>query len=193
MLNAISGICLAFFGGVYIIKLLLLRYKNKIHANTLGRKGKERSLSRIERQVKWSIYTWIAFWILNILGYSIYTPLLLDMPFRYTGVALSALGAVLFFVSVIIMDQSWRVGIDQNSTAKLITHGIYRFSRNPAYLAFNIMFLGTIVTFGDIGLLLLGTFSGFSLHKLILKEESYLEEKFKGDYIKYKNDVGRYL
>lgn len=193
MINAISGSCLALFGGVYITKLLLLRYKNKILANTLGRKGKERSLNRVERQVKWSVYTWIAIWILNIFGYSIYTPLLLVMPFRYIGVALSALGAILFFVSVIIMDKSWRVGIDQSSTAKLITHGIYKFSRNPAYLAFDIMFLGTIATFGDVGLLLIGTFSGFSLHKLILKEESYLEEKFEGEYTKYKNDVGRYL
>ena len=193
MLNVISSGCLLLFGSVYIAKLLLLKYRDKILANSLGDKGKERNLSRVERLVKWSVYTWIAIWILNIFGISIYAPLLMNMPLRYIGVALNALGSILFFISVIVMNKSWRVGIDHNSTAKLVTSGIYKFSRNPAYVAFDTMFLGTAITFGDFGLLLIGIVAGFSLHNLILKEESYLEEKFKGDYIKYKNDVGRYL
>jgi protein-S-isoprenylcysteine O-methyltransferase Ste14 len=193
MLNVLSSGCLLLFGSVYIAKLLLLKYSDKILANSLGNKGKERNLSRVERLVKWSVYTWIAIWILNIFGFSIYAPLLLNIPLRYIGVAMNALGSILFFVSVIVMDKSWRVGIDQRSTAKLVTNGIYSFSRNPAYLAFDMMFLGVAITFGDIGLALFGMIAGFSLHKLILKEELHLEKKFKKDYINYKNAVGRYF
>ena len=106
MLNVISSGCLLLFGSVYIAKLLLLKYRDKILANSLGDKGKERNLSRVERLVKWSVYTWIAIWILNIFGISIYAPLLMNMPLRYIGVALNALGAILFFISVIVMNKS---------------------------------------------------------------------------------------
>jgi len=193
MLNVLSSGCLLLFGSVYIAKLLLLKYRDKVLANSLGNKGKERNLSRVERQVKWSVYTWIAIWILNIFGFLIFAPVLIDMRIRYFGVALNTLGAVLFFISVIVMDKSWRVGVDQRSTAKLVTSGIYRFSRNPVYVAFDIMFLGTAITFGDISLVIIGIVAGISLHKLILKEELHLEKRFNKDYINYKNAVGRYF
>jgi protein-S-isoprenylcysteine O-methyltransferase Ste14 len=193
MVNELSGSCLLFFGGVYLSKLLLLKYRDRIIANSLGHIGKDRILSRVENTVKWSVYMWIAVWIVNILGYSIFIPFEIDIRVRYIGIALNLLGAILFFISVIVMDKSWRVGIDRNSTTKLVTTGIYKFSRNPAYVAFDSMFLGTAFTFGDIGLVLIGLVSGVSLHKLILMEEMYLEKRFQNVYVDYKNSIRRYF
>ena len=79
-------------------------------------------------------------------------------------------------------------------TSTIIQKGVYRFSRNPIYLAFCIATLGT-------GLLLNSWWIVASvaplkslLQRLVIsREEAYLEKKFGQHYLDYKRQVRRWL
>jgi protein-S-isoprenylcysteine O-methyltransferase Ste14 len=51
---------------------------------------------------------------------------------RWIGVALCFVGMTLLAWSLVSFDQSFRVGIDTERPDKLITTGIFAFSRNPS-------------------------------------------------------------
>ncbi len=48
-----------------------------------------------------------------------------------------------FFGSPDSIGNLWRLGIDEKYPGKLVTKGIYAFTRNPIYLFFHLYFLGT--------------------------------------------------
>lgn len=112
---------------------------------------------------------------------------------RYVGIIISTFGDIIFLISVITMKNSWRVGISKNDKTKLITNGIYKISRNPAFLGFDLMYIGIILLYSNIFTIVFSLFAIIMLHLQILEEEKYLEKAFKEDYLKYKNKTLRYL
>lgn len=112
---------------------------------------------------------------------------------RYIGLLISAFGDIIFLISVITMKNSWRVGISKNDKTKLITNGIYKISRNPAFLGFDLMYIGVILLYSNPFTIILSIFAIEMLHLQILDEEKYLEKSFKEEYISYKNKTNRYL
>lgn len=80
------------------------------------------------------------------------------------------------------------------TTHKLVTSGIYRFSRNPIYLGLTIIGVG--VSFGINSLTVLLSIVPFIylINKFVIKkEEVYLEGKFKDEYKNYKSKVRRWI
>ncbi len=75
----------------------------------------------------------------------------------------------------------------------MITSGIYQISRNPAFLGFDCVYLGILLMFFNIPLLIFSVFAMVMLHIQILQEEQYLTSVFKDDYINYKSQIYRYL
>ena len=75
----------------------------------------------------------------------------------------------------------------------LNTNGIYRFSRNPMYLAYFICFLGMALLTQS--LILFGMIVVFqiSAHWIILSEERWCLKKFGATYQKYMETTRRYL
>ena len=90
---------------------------------------------------------------------------------------------------MITMKNSWRVGIDKDTKTKLITNGLYKYSRNPAFVGFDLMFIGMFLVFPNIGTLFICFINIFSIHYLILQEEKKKQE----DYLFYRNNTPRYL
>ena len=56
---------------------------------------------------------------------------------RFTGFCVGLMGDLIFLVSVLSMKDSWRAGIPDKDKTKLVTDGIYAYSRNPAFLGFD--------------------------------------------------------
>ena len=78
------------------------------------------------------------------------------------------------------------------STKKIITTGIFRFSRNPMYLSFFISTLGVSITLFSIGILVGSIIGIILIHKLIVIFEENKLVSVEG-YENYKNTTRRWI
>lgn len=83
---------------------------------------------------------------------------------------------------------------DFKGTTKLVSTGIFRFSRNPMYLSLLLMLIAWILWLGN-SLAWLGIIVFvLAINQFqIAKEEAYLENKFGDEYRRYKQKVRRWL
>ena len=91
------------------------------------------------------------------------------------------------------MKDSWRAGIAEKDQTEMVTNGIYRLSRNPAFLGFDLVYAGMVLMFFHWALLAVSAFAGVMLHLQILQEERFLATTFGPPYLDYKKQVRRYL
>ena len=178
---------LVIFYGIYFAKMLVQK-RQGVQTRQIGR-VKEKSVHRVE--VLMSIATFAApvIQILSILfGWN-------HMPAnaRFTGFCIGMLGDMIFLVSVLCMKDSWRAGIPDKDRTKLVTTGIYRYSRNPAFLGFDFMYVGLLVMHFNLSMLVVSAFAIIMLHLQILQEERYLTENYGDSYREYRKHVFRYL
>lgn len=75
----------------------------------------------------------------------------------------------------------------------MVTTGIYQYSRNPAFLGFDLMYIGVLLMYGNLLTLVFSAFAMVMLHLQILQEERYLTDTFGAAYTAYKSRVFRYL
>ena len=66
---------------------------------------------------------------------------------RVVGAAMSVTGTIVFIIAVRTMRDSWRAGVSQTDKTELVTNGIYQISRNPAFLGFDLLYIGTLLMF----------------------------------------------
>lgn len=82
----------------------------------------------------------------------------------------------------------------RRTTTTLVTTGIYKISRNPAYLSLVLFYIGLSFIINSIWILILVITVVFSLQKFCIeREEKYLEGKFGSQYLEYKKQVRRWL
>ena len=88
---------------------------------------------------------------------------------------------------------SWRVGVLEDQQTDLIERGIYRFSRNPYFLSYLIMFAAYTVLLQNIILLILSLVGFAMIHLMVLKEEKHLTALHGDKYRQYRKRVPRYI
>lgn len=80
----------------------------------------------------------------------------------------------------------------QRSSA-LLTHGVYRWTRNPMYLAFaGVLLAQTLYLASPFGLLWVAAFVAYLTQWQIKPEEAALSERFGADYAAYRRRVRRW-
>lgn len=115
-------------------------------------------------------------------------------PFRIIGATVSVVGTVAFISSVLTMRDSWRAGVPENDKTELVTRGIYQISRNPAFLGFDLLYIGILMMFFNWVLCVVSAFAIVMYHLQIVNvEEAFLLTTFGDEYLKYKKKVCRYL
>ena len=112
---------------------------------------------------------------------------------RFTGFCVGLLGDLIFLISVICMKDSWRAGIPLRDKTELVTHGIYVYSRNPAFLGFDLQYIGVLLMFCNLLTVAFTAFAVTMLHLQILQEERHLTVAFGAEYLEYRHQVLRYL
>ena len=113
---------------------------------------------------------------------------------RIAGVIITALGVLAFIVSVLHMRDNWRAGVQKEEKTTLITTGIYSISRNPAFLGFELMYIGILLVFFNWYLCCSTIFAVVFFHLQIVNvEEEFLTEAFGEEYLAYKKKVCRYI
>lgn len=111
----------------------------------------------------------------------------------WLGVLLCLLGLLLLFWSVISFGRSFRVGIDTDRPDRLITGGIFAFSRNPIYVAFAIILIGEFLILPIWITLIYVVAATWLFHRQVLREENYLRQHYGQAYVDYCNRVRRYV
>ncbi len=186
-LKKAAYLILIIFYGIYFTKQFSQK-RQGIQTLQLGRK-KEKHLQRIEI-------------LLLLLNVSIVFLQLVSITFTWgissknvqvAGLIIGLLGDCIFFAAVLTMKNSWRAGIPVDEHIELISDGIYKYSRNPAFLGFDFMYVGILLMYFNIPLLILSGIAILTLHLQILEEEKYLTSKFNNSYLEYKKHTYRYL
>jgi protein-S-isoprenylcysteine O-methyltransferase Ste14 len=134
--------------------------------------------------------TWMIL-LLCLLGIPVF-PLPSNMPVKYISYIVLAAGLFLTGVSLVNLGKSTRLGLPQKQT-DFKTGGIYRFSRNPMYLGFDLLTAASALYSLNAIIILMGLYSIAVYHLIILAEENFLEQRFGSAYAEYKNKVRRYL
>jgi len=111
----------------------------------------------------------------------------------WVGVFFCVAGLSLLLWSLISFGQSFRVGIDTEQPDKLITGGVFAFTRNPIYVAFALILLGQFLIFPNWILLVYLGAGIWLFHRQVLREEEYLKKHYGKEYLEYSNRVRRYL
>ena len=92
------------------------------------------------------------------------------------------MGDVIFLLSVLCIKDSWRASIPDKDKTELVTTGIYRFSRTPAFLCFDLMYVGALLMYGNLLTLGFSVFAIVMLHLQMLQEERCLVNTFGAPY-----------
>src|SRR5829696_4342171 len=111
----------------------------------------------------------------------------------WMGVFFCLTGLLLLLWSLVSFGQSFRVGIDAEHPHKLITSGVFAFSRNPIYVAFALILLGQFLIFPNWILLVYMGAGVWLFHRQVLREEEYLKKHYGREYLEYCNRVRRYI
>ena len=111
----------------------------------------------------------------------------------WIGVLFFLAGLIFVGWSLVSFGQSFRVGIDTEHPDKLITTGVFAFSRNPIYTAFALILLGQFLMFPNWIILLYLVAGIWLFHRQVLREEDYLKKHYGQEYLDYCKRVRRYL
>ncbi len=112
---------------------------------------------------------------------------------RAVAVILLVVNLLVGASSLIGLRDSWRVGVLEDQETNLIEEGIYRFSRNPYFLSYLIMFVAYTVLLQNIILLVLSLIGFTMIHTMVLKEEQHLTTLHGEKYRQYLKRVPRYI
>jgi protein-S-isoprenylcysteine O-methyltransferase Ste14 len=111
----------------------------------------------------------------------------------WLGVLFCLAGLLLLLWSLVSFGKSFRVGIDTEHPDRLVTGGVFAFSRNPIYVAFALILLGQFLLFSNWILLVFLVAGVWLFHRQVLLEEAYLKKHYGQEYSDYCRRVGRYL
>jgi len=154
-----------------------------------------------EKESQWS------FWLINLFWYAAMFLAILDvwglewtlfksplLGLRIIGILLILLGITFRILSRKVLGRQFSVHVETSDEHTLITEGIYRRLRHPAYLGLLCLFLGIPLALGSWGGFIIALVGGIpSIVFRIIIEEQYLEAWFGEDYKKYQADTWRLI
>lgn len=176
------------FYGCYFAKMINQRKKG-IQTDQIG-KGKKGLVKAIELTMKVAT---ILVPIVEVISICMNIHMLPTWT-RWPGVVIGVIGVTVFICSVITMRDSWRAGVSETDKTELVTGGIYQISRNPAFLGFDMVYIGILLMFFNWILFGVSVFAAVMFHLQIVNvEEDFLMVTFGEEYLEYQKTVGRYI
>lgn len=105
-------------------------------------------------------------------------------------------GAMLLICAIAVFVQARTTinPLEPGRAEKLVTTGLYRFTRNPMYLALALILIGGALLLGNLGALTAPALFVWSMTTLQIKpEEIALQTKFGEDYAAYRRRTRRWI
>ncbi len=187
-MQIIGLIILFVFYLCYFMKMFQQR-KQGIQTDHMG-KGKQGIEKKIEIMMKTAT---IVTFIVEIISIYFNTTMF-PRSIRIVGILLGMMGDIIFIISVLTMKESWRAGVSHEEKTDLITDGIYQISRNPAFLGFDLVYIGMCIMFFNLALIVISLLAIIMFHLQIkYVEEPFLKQEFTEQYLQYYQQVNRYI
>ncbi|MBQ3543591.1 MAG: isoprenylcysteine carboxylmethyltransferase family protein [Lachnospiraceae bacterium] len=188
MIYQVSAILILLIFYIFYFSKLIIQNKQSIKTNQMGKGNKPKNVLMIERLVSVATVTNCVVSVFSIfLVKEFFTK-----EIRILGIIVGIIAIIFFAMAVITMKTSWRVGIPEEKTS-LVTNGIYKISRNPAFVGFDLLYISVCLIFFNIPLLLASIWASVMLHLQILQEERHMSNIFGKEYEKYMKHTGRYM
>jgi protein-S-isoprenylcysteine O-methyltransferase Ste14 len=129
-----------------------------------------------------------------LLAWLIPLPWVVPPLLRVSGLPLVILGFMLGVGALIAFRRVRKLHRLHASATRLVTLGIYRFTRNPVYLGFVLMLVGLLLNAGSYWGILLAPILVFLFNRLVIEpEEVFLTQKFGDEYRSYQSKVRRWI
>ena len=189
----IAFILVTIFYLSFLFKIILLKRK-KIKVNYLGDKNnKLKNDIKFENILKvFSILMIIVQYFSIIINDNWYFINVFSF-IRIIGLIIILLGIVLLILAFIAIKDNFLIGSNPNTNTSLVTSGIYKISRNPVFLGFDLLYIGLLFVFPNPINLIFTIILVWLFDSLINIEEGYLVSIYKDDYINYKSKVKKYF
>jgi protein-S-isoprenylcysteine O-methyltransferase Ste14 len=196
------------FDWLPLVVLVAMLTVARVRAWVLYRRGVRAIIVDWQRPARELIYDTVvvalgAFWLYLLVAEA--WPLPLDwlpgwltatvidaMPAKIVGAALLLAAPILFVTALWSMGRSWRLGIDAKRPGPLVTAGLFAWMRNPMYVAFYLVIVGTMLVHGRTVFLLVGAALALLIHGVVLREERFLAREYGDAFRDYCGRVGRY-
>ena len=185
--QVIAIVILFLFYGFYFAKIIIQK-KQSIKTVQMGTGNKPKKVLIVEQIRRYATVSAFVVGICSIFMVKVFTMTII----RNIGIGIGFLSVVFFAMATITMKSSWRVGIPEEKTA-LISNGIYRWSRNPAFVGFDLLYISMCLMFFNIPLLVVSVWAAIMLHLQILQEENHMHRMFGEEYDAYKKGTRRYF
>jgi protein-S-isoprenylcysteine O-methyltransferase Ste14 len=147
-----------------------------------------------------SLLLWITEVVSHALhsGYDIFpekinVALLGTVAVKIVGLVLVSFGLIIFILAFLNFGNSWRIGIDRKKPGSLVTKGIFSISRNPIYLAFDLLSFGMFLMNGTWFFLIFALLAAIACHFQILREEEFLRRQYGDEFEAYRRRTARYF
>lgn len=168
---------------------MIAQKRRGTRTSLLRRGDKSREVFLTELALKISVFATITAQILSIW----FDTRIDNLPLRIAGAVVGIAGVTILGIAVRTMRDNWRTEIPEDECTQLVTNGIFRISRNPAFLGFDLMFVGLAAMFFNPVLAVLTALNIVLYHLQILREERFLKSVFGAPYIEYMSRTRRYF
>jgi protein-S-isoprenylcysteine O-methyltransferase Ste14 len=169
---------------ILMIWLLIVLFLEPLNIIPKGREEGSDFTAEFSKTQKYAIRSMHIIYLLSII-YSIFVPLKLGTAWFYAGLPIYLLGLISYAMV-------W-IGFATTPPDKLITKGIYRYSRNPMQLSQVVIFLGAgIATASWVFLLLSAVYMIVPL-LWVEAEERHCLKFYRDAYREYMNKTPRWL
>ena len=111
----------------------------------------------------------------------------------YLGILLGILSLIIIVKAQNDMKESWRIGIDRDTSTELVTSGLFRYSRNPIYTGLILSMIAFFLVTPNFFTLIYLILGWLFIHLHINLEEGHLHNLHDEDYENYKQNVRRFL
>ena len=122
---------------------------------------------------------------------------LISIPYRTLfSIVILSIGILVIINPVVkfIKSKTTVNPVEFKNVEKLVTSGIYKYSRNPMYLGMIMIIISTAVYYLNFYSLLTPFIFYFWINRFQIKrEEVFLEEKFGQEYLSYKTKTRRWI
>jgi len=191
----VQVVVIAALAASLVVKIRAQQRQGVGHSIVLGKAGDD-PISRLEPAVVPFLFLWFGSIALHGTGWTpgLFEPRLFRSPLLETvGVVLALAGLTLQLTSLHQMGRSWRIGIDPDSRESLVTTGVFGISRNPIYVALDLIAVSIALMSGSLYFVLTGLLVMAGIHVQIHREERFLAAAFGEEYERYRAQVPRYL